>query len=169
VPSSLGRINGLLAYKVLATDSWHRPLLLSFKSRWAPMFLRSGAIGTDSFRCSRTSSATRSNSRVLAVVSRLARHRQMTRSSSGLRIRALASPRRTCPVSLTDFGKHPRLGVGALDSGSPSPKASSRLTADASGSRARRAAGVPFSSRFPEPLQRRINFPIALEPDHHVA
>ena len=65
----------------------------------------------------------------LAVVSRRARHREMTRSSSGLRIRALASRPRTCPVSLTDFGKQPGLGVTALGSGFPSPKASSRLTA----------------------------------------
>src|SRR5262245_46148754 len=127
------------------------------------MFLRSGATGTDSFRCSRTSSATRSNSRVLAVVSPRARHREMMGSSSGLRIRALASPWRTCPVSLTDFGKHPRLGVAAPGSGSPSPKLSSRLTVDASGSKAQRGAEVLFSSRFPEPLQRRIDFPIAVD------
>ena len=66
-------------------------------------------------------------------------------------------------MSLTDFGKQPRLGVRALGSGSPSPKASSRLTADASGSRAQRGAGVLFSSRFPESLQRRIDFPIAID------
>ena len=120
-------------------------------------------IGTDSFRCSRSSSATRSNSRVLAVVSPRARHREMMRSSSGLRIRALASPQRTCSVSLTDFGKHPRLGVAAPGSGSPSPKPSSRLTVDASGSKAQRGTGVLSSSRFPEPLQRRIDFPIAVD------
>jgi hypothetical protein len=48
----------------------------------------------------------------------------MTRSSSGLRIPAVASRPRTCPVSLTDFGKPPGLGVRALGSDSPSPKAS---------------------------------------------
>src|SRR5688572_29680136 len=87
----------------------------------------------------------------------------MTRSSFGLRIRAVASPRRTCPVSLTDSGKHPGLDVAAPDSGSPSPKPSSRLTGDASGSRAQRGTGVLFPSRFPEPLQGWTDFPIAVD------
>ncbi len=50
---------------------------------------------------------------------------------------------------------HQRQGVRAPGSDFPSPKASSRLTGDASGSRAQRGAGVLSSSRFPESLQRR--------------
>jgi hypothetical protein len=64
---------------------------------------------------------------------------------------------------LTDFGKHPRLGVAARGSGSPSPKPSSRLTVDASGSKAQRGSGVLFSSRFPKLLQRRIDFLIDVD------
>ena len=75
----------------------------------------------------------------------------------------LASRPRTCPASLTDFGKPPGQGVRAPGSDFPSPKASSRLTADASGSRAQWGAGVLFSSRFPESLQRRRDFPIAID------
>ena len=134
------------------------------------MLPRSGVIGIGSFRCSRTSLATRSNSRRLAVVSRRARHRGMTRSSSGLQIRGVASRPRTCPVSLTDSGKPPGQGVRAPGSDFPSPKASSRLTGDASGSRAQRGVGVLSSSRFPESLQRRIDVPIAVDlivqPEH---
>ena len=112
------------------------------------MFPRSGVIATGSFRCSRTSSATRSSSRRLAVVSRWARPREITRSSSGLRIPAVASRPRACLMSLTDSGKPPGLGVKAPGSGFPSPRASSKLTADESGSRARRAAAPPSCSRF---------------------
>ena len=138
-------------------------LLSIFESKWTPMFPMSGVIATDSSRCSRTSLATRSNSRRPAVVSRRARHREMTKSCSGWRTPAAASRPRTCPMSSTDSGKQPRRGVRALGSGSPSPRASSKLTAGASGSRAQRGAGVLSSSRFPRPLQRRIDFPIAVD------
>ena len=101
-----------------------------------------------------TSLATPSNSRRLAVASRWARRRGMTRSSSGSQIRGVASRLRTCPMSLTDFGKHPGPGVGAPGSGSPSRKASSRRTGDASGSRAQGGVGGLSSSRFPKSLNR---------------
>ena len=116
-------------------------------------FPRSGVIATGSFRCSRTSSATRSSSRRLAAGSRWARRRAITRSSSGLRIPAAASRPRTCPMSLTDFGKQPEVGVEAPGSGFPSPRASSRLTADASGSRARWDGAALSSSRSREPAR----------------
>ena len=53
-------------------------------------------------------------------------------------------------MSLTDFGKQPGPGVRALGSGSPSPKASSKLTADASGSRAQRGSGSTFFFTIPK-------------------
>ena len=121
------------------------------------MFPTSGVIGTGSFRCSRTSLATRSNSRTLAVVSRWARPRAITRSSSGLRIRDVASRPRTCPGSLTDSGKPPELGVKAPGSGSQSPRASSKLTAVESGSRAARAGGPPSLSRFRQSPRMRLH------------
>ena len=61
------------------------------------------------------------------------------------------------------FWQATKTGVKAPGSGFPLPKASSRLTADASGSRAQRGAGVLFSSRFPESLQRRRDSPIAID------
>jgi PAS domain-containing protein len=45
----------------------------------------------------------------------------------------------------------------------PSRKALSRLMGDTSGSRAPRGAGVLFSSRFPESLQRRTDGPMAVD------
>ena len=47
---------------------------------------------------------------------------RMTRSSSGLRIRGVASRPRTCPVSLTDFGKPPRTGRQGAGLGLPITK-----------------------------------------------
>ena len=61
------------------------------------------------------------------------------------------------PVSLTDFGKPPGQDVRALGSAFRSPKASSSLTADASGSRARRIAARPSPLRFPRQLQSRVD------------
>ncbi len=65
-----------------------------------------------------------------------------------LRIRDVASRTRTCPGSLTDFGKPPDPGTKVPGSGSQSPRASSKLTAVESGSRAARAGGPQSRSRF---------------------
>src|SRR5580765_4640289 len=60
-------------------------------------------------------------------------------------------------MSLTDSGRHPRLGVSAPGSAFPSPRASSRPTAVASGSRVRRLAARRSRSRFPRRPQTRVD------------
>ena len=57
-----------------------------------------------------------------AAVSRRARHRKMTMSSSGLRIRAVGSRPRTCPLCSTDFGRQPGRGVRPPGSDSQSSR-----------------------------------------------
>ena len=64
-------------------------------------------------------------------------------------------------MSLTDSGKHPRLGGSAPDSACQSPRASSRPTAVASGSRVRRLAVRRSHSRFPRQPQTRVDLPRA--------
>ena len=73
-----------------------------------------------------------------------------------LRIRDVASRTRTCPGSLTGFGKPPDLGTKVPDSGSQSLRASSKLTAVESGSRAARARGPRSRSRFRQSPRRRL-------------
>jgi K+-sensing histidine kinase KdpD len=67
---------------------------------------RSGVIGIGSFRCSKTSLATPSNSRTLAVVSRLARRRGVTRSSSGCRYGAWHPVREPAPCLRPILASH---------------------------------------------------------------
>ena len=100
----------------------------------------------------------RSSSRTLAVVSPSVRPREITRSSFESRIRALASRPRTCRASLTDFGKRrPARTVKAPGSAFQSPRASSRPTADESGSRARRLGARPSPLRFPRRPPSRVD------------
>jgi nitrogen-specific signal transduction histidine kinase len=89
------------------------------------------------------------------------RRRGITRSPSELRIQALVSRRRTCLISLTDSGKHPGPGVPAPGSDFPSPKVSSRLTGDASGSKAQRKRQYVFLHDSHSVCRAREDSPIA--------
>ena len=60
---------------------------------------------------------------------------------------------RTCPASSTSSGRQPGLDGWALASDLLSPRASSKPTAVAFGSRAQKDAAVLFPSRFPKPPQ----------------
>ena len=137
-----------------------RPRLSSFDSMWAATSPRSGVSATDSSRCSRTSSATRSSSRppeARITVGAASNDQEVVFwvADGGVRDRA----RGPALMSLTDSGKRREVTVEAPDSDFPSPRASSKLTGATSGSRAPSGGAARSSSRSRAPARPRISRP----------